>query len=50
MKLSAPVTESFAGSTAFVAGQTGSIRVTPSSGAGEYAGTYTDLITIEITG
>lgn len=50
VSLSAPVITNLSGSTAFIAGQTGSVRVeVPGGTAGLFAGTYSDDITIAIT-
>ncbi len=49
-QLTAPIVTSLGGSTAFIAGQTGSFRVSVSgSTAGLFAGTYADDVTLAVT-
>jgi len=48
-QLTSPRTDTLSGSSAFAAGQTGSVRFQlPASAAGEMAGTYSDTVTVSI--
>lgn len=49
-QLTAPVVSSLAGSTAFVNGQTGSVKFSlPALPGAVYAGTYADTVTVNVT-
>jgi len=49
-QLTSPKVTNLGGSTAFIAGQTGSVRFAmPAPAAGVYAGTYSDTVTIAVS-